>query len=268
MKRLRPFALLVLLLVMCGCTREEVISGLTERQAADVISILSYNGVPAEREKDTVRGQDRYRVTVSEENFNQAIVLIRESVPPDDRSESLENLLKTGGLTPLTPELHAARLDFALAMQVERQLLAYPGVVYVRSSVSSKLGSRSASAAPSASVVIRFLSTTGNVPFLEEDVRQAVSKLVPGLQPQNVAISVSNVVTPRMAGEAAAPAGPLTRTVVRWPASYSLLGLVAALVFIASSATWLLVSHGRPAGAQRAARVRKPTDKVRLGERL
>lgn len=250
-------------LLLTGCNEREVLGGLDLKQATVLVNVLNALQIEADREADAARGRNTYRIVVPESDYNRALALVAECIPPDDNSAQLNKLTESSLGSVLSPELQALKFDYALGLEVERLLLAFPGVIYARAKVSSKYGiaARGSVPSPSASVIIRYASVSGNVPFLEEDVRQTIGQVVVGIQPKDLKVSIVNAIPNRFQGGAAPQRSELPRNTL------VILGIGVGVAFVLGGLlTFFLVRRGNT--NQRTSRVRKPTDKVRVGEGL
>lgn len=256
-------ALTLVLLIFTGCGKREVLGGLDLKQATILVNVLTAMQIEADREPDAARGRNTYRIVVADSDYNRALQIVSESIPPDDNSAQLNKLTESSLGSVLSPELQSLKFDYALGLEIERLLLALPGVMYSRAKVSSKYGgaSRAGGISPSASVIIRYASVSGNVPFVEEDVRQTVGQVVVGIQPKDLKVSIINAIPTRFQGSAPTHNGELPRN------TFAILGVGVGVSFVLGGLlTFYLVRRSN--SNMRTSRVRKQTDKVRVGEGL
>jgi type III secretory pathway lipoprotein EscJ len=188
-----------------GCDgTKEVQGGLDGRQSIDVFVTLQRAGIPAEREKTSSGREDRYRVAVAARDYTRALEVLHEYGIPRSEEHSIESLMQPQTFAPATQEMSELRLDYALSLRVERLLLALPDVVDARVLVRSRMGSagpnKEAGGKPSASVIIRYVSPSGSLPFAVNEVKELVAQAVPGLRADDILINVSRAILPGESG--------------------------------------------------------------------
>lgn len=190
----------VVLLSLSGCAeREELLSDLDTHQSIDVVVALERSGIHAQRERVAKGREERYVVYVSQGDYARALQVLHEYRLPGDPATSIDQVTAPQGFVPNARELTNVRLDHAIALSVERLLSALPGVVEVRAVVRSYHSSaaddrRLTVSAPTASVVIRYLSPSGVLPFSLDDAKEMVRKAVPGLSPDSLSVTTTRVI--------------------------------------------------------------------------
>ena len=192
------------LLVLSGCTeRQELLSGTDGYQSIEILVALLRSGVDAHREKLTSGTSERYRITVSEKDYPRALELLKESGLAEktrDVDSEIDSLIQQKGFTPNSQDLANIRLDQALGLRLERLLVALPGVVQakvlVRAYLQQVVRAGDPPAKPAASIVLRYTSQTGNLPFAATEIRDLAVQSVPGLDPADVKVTTLRVVLP------------------------------------------------------------------------
>ena len=187
---------LVLLLSACD-QRAEILTDLDTRQSIEVGVALYRSGIQAARERASKGRDERYSIYVSQSDYPRALQVLHEYRLPGDRLQSIEELTEPKGFVPNGRELTNVRLDYALSLSIERLLSALPGVVEVRAVIRSNLLSgidQTSSGNPSASVVIRYQSPSGVLPFSLEEAKEIVRKAVPGSTAEAVSITTTRVI--------------------------------------------------------------------------
>lgn len=194
-------AVLVLVVFSAGgCSDKELVDGLSSKDAVEVLVVLNRAGIEAEKIASGSGRNASYSIFVSEKNVSKANEILLEYELLGTDSNELEQLIKPEGFIPESLQMSELRRDLMLGAQVERLLNALPGVIGVRAVVrSSEKDSdlaETANMVSRATVVIRYLSSSGK-PFQSVDeIRQMISQTVPGLAPDNVVVKLSRVVLP------------------------------------------------------------------------
>ena len=181
----------------CMSSGDELLADVDGKQSIEVIVALNRAGIRAERSKATGRGE-RYIVKVGSADYGRAMQVLHDFQLPSRDEETLEELTAPKGFVPNSRELSGLRLDHALALEVERLLSALPGVAEARVVVRSNLVSQDVASAK-ASVVIRYLSPSGTVPFGIEEVKKIVVQIVPGITSDGIEVVPSRLIIPGVA---------------------------------------------------------------------
>lgn len=210
---IKPTLILVcfsLFLSACNSSKE-LQGGLDGRQSIDAFVALQRAGISAEREKTSSGNQERYRVTVAARDYARALEILHEYGIPRNSEQTIESLIQPQTFAPAAQEMSELRADYALELRVERLLLALPGIVDARVLVRAHLGGadlkKETNDKPSASVVIRYVSPSGNLPFAVNEVKEIVAQAVSGLRPDDILINVSRAMIPGESGLFSVSAG-------------------------------------------------------------
>ena len=212
-------------LALAGCTGEEVLHGLDERQANEVLVALDQGGVEATKARED-GAEERWRVSVPRGDAPRAQRLLAERELPRARAPGFGEVFGKGSMVPTPTEEHALLLH-ALGGELARSLETVDGVVAARVHVGVRPpdplrpGDRGA---PRASVLLKCRAAAcAAVRALEPGLRAMVAGAVDGLEPAAVAL----VVTEASAAGVAAPP-PARRGL--------LLGALAAALALAAAA--------------------------------
>jgi type III secretion protein J len=125
---LRLVLTIVLTLGVLGCTDESLYSGMTEREANEIIALLSNAGIRASK---TRNGDASFTVSTSRERFSQAIELLKTNGYPRNRFESLGDVFKKEGFVS-SPLEERARLNYAQSQELSRTIESIDGVILAR----------------------------------------------------------------------------------------------------------------------------------------
>lgn len=196
-------ALAALAVALAGCAREELLHGLDERQANEVLVALDEGGVAATKARED-GAEERWRVDVDRGDGARAQRLLAERELPRARAPGVAEVFGKGSMVPTPTEEHALLLH-ALAGELARSVEALDGVVAAR----VHLGLRQPDPlrpddrrAPRASVLVKCRAAAcPAVRALEPGLRAMVAGAVDGLEPSAVAVVVAEA-------PAAAPRAP------------------------------------------------------------
>ncbi|MBI1352752.1 MAG: hypothetical protein GC160_00290 [Acidobacteria bacterium] len=220
-------------LASTGCLRQELVSGLDERESQEIIVLLESYGldgvremVAQERAEPTwtvlVRGGDQNRVT--------AWKVLQENGLPRERVQGLSDVFAEQGMIP-TETQEKAKILVGLSGEMSRTLRSIKGVVDARVHVvlpeDNPLVDEERRAKPSASVLIRYAGD--KPPIAQADVLRLVAKGVEGLQEDQIAVVFHKVEQTPIAQSDLAWAPTTDELLV---ASLALLGVLGLLSLI------------------------------------
>jgi type III secretion protein J len=188
MKRFLLLVPFISLLVACSHTIE---TGLSEREAQEIVVTLREGGIDAFAEPDVSAKKDsalwQVRIRGGGEKTVTAWKLLREHGLPHEKVEGLDEVFKNSGMIPTAAE-EKARMVVGLAGELTRTLRSLPGVVDARVHVvlpdNTTLIDEKYKAATTASVLVRYRGD--RPPLTDDEIRGLVAKGVEGLAPENV----------------------------------------------------------------------------------
>ncbi|MCB0310306.1 MAG: hypothetical protein KDD42_03670 [Bdellovibrionales bacterium] len=174
---------------LCGCGSEQIARELTQKQANEIVAVLSANGIAAQADSDQ-GGRDRFTVNVDSENFTAAVTILRNYNLPPQQSK-LEELLEQRGLIPNSREIEAKRVERAGELKVEEVLMHHDAVASARVGIS-QLDVSDAQQVAKRSVVV-MLRTRPGEQISEEEVKEIVHGLVPDTDSETITVSMQSV---------------------------------------------------------------------------
>jgi type III secretion protein J len=198
------FGLAMLALVLSGCMRHEVASGLGEQDAQEIVVVLKENGLDAAAVRSATNDRNAapsWTVTVRGGSQNTVLAwrVLEESGLPRQKVKGLEEVFSSTGMIPTASE-EKARLLMALSGELGRTLKSVQGVVDARVQIvlpdNSPLLDRTQWSPPTSSVLIKYRGS--QYPLTQEEVKSLVSRGVEGLQPDNVAVVFKRIEPVRM----------------------------------------------------------------------
>lgn len=124
--------LTLLLLTMTGCKQQELLKGLEQRQANEVLALLQRNHIQAIK-KDQVK--EGYLISVSPEDFSASVELLRIYNLPSGPRIEIAQMFPTDSLIS-SPLAEMARLYSAIEQRLEQSLTALEGVTSAQVHIS------------------------------------------------------------------------------------------------------------------------------------
>ncbi len=112
---------------MAGC-KQELYSGLTEKDVNEMISILMHSGI--ETGKVPLKN-DLYALTVNRGELSRAVEILKDHGYPRDAYQSMGDIFKKEGLIS-SPLEERVRFIYALSQNVEETLSQIDGVITAR----------------------------------------------------------------------------------------------------------------------------------------
>lgn len=174
---------LVLCLLVAGCSSTPVAHDLTQTQANQIVSLLNQHGIGAIANRES-GGRGRFTVHVKRDHYAQAVALMTEKGLPGEHELSFAELVAGQGLLPASREMEALKLDHAIAAEIEELLREHPSVTTARAVV--RLNAVKDPADTAVSLVIQEKSGE-SIDKLE--MVEIVSRAVPGIAKEKVFVS-------------------------------------------------------------------------------
>ena len=127
-RHVRLLLLLVLALLLVGCSKQELHTGLGENQANDMVAVLQNAGIDADK---SAGEKGKFSVSVSNGDFARAVDVLRANGLPRDDYASLGTVFQKGTYNSSQAEEHA-RLTYALQQELTNTISQIDGVVEAR----------------------------------------------------------------------------------------------------------------------------------------
>jgi len=216
-----------------GCLRQELVTGLEERESQEIIVLLEEHGldgvrqiVPQERAAPTwtvyVRGGER--------NLVLAWKVLQENGLPREKVQGLGDVFAEQGMIPTSTQ-EKAKILVGLSGEMSRTLRSVKGVVDARVHVvlpeDNPLVDEEHRAKPSAAVLIKHHGD--KPPLTQAEVLRLVSKGVEGLKEDQIAVVFHKV---EQTPVTSADVGWFPSTDELLLAAVALLGLLALLTLV------------------------------------
>ena len=123
---------LLLLVLLTGCRESDLLKGLDQRQANEVIAVMQRNNIAASKIDHAKEG---YSVSVSQSDFVAAVDLLKvHNLPPQAQVE-VAQMFPSGALVS-SPRAEKARLYSAIEQRLQQSLETMDGIVSSRVHVS------------------------------------------------------------------------------------------------------------------------------------
>ena len=126
------FILGISILLLTGCRQQELLKGLEQRQANEVIALLQRNKIDAEK-KDIAK--EGYRVSVDPKDFSTSVDLLRIYNLPSKPRMEIAQMFPSDSLIS-SPLAETARLYSAIEQRLEQSLVALEGITSAQIHVS------------------------------------------------------------------------------------------------------------------------------------
>jgi type III secretion protein J len=120
--------IMVILLSLPGCSEKSLYSDLTEKEANEMIALLSGAGIYSSK---TRNNDNRFSISTSDEYFANAIDILKTNGYPKNRFESLGEVFKKEGFVS-SPLEERARLNYAQSQELSRTIESIDGVILAR----------------------------------------------------------------------------------------------------------------------------------------
>lgn len=190
---MRTLPILTAALALAGCAGDELLHGLDERQANEVLVALDERGIAAGKARED-GADERWRVVVARGEGPRAHRVLAERELPRARAPGFAEVFGKGSLVPTPTEEHALLLH-ALSGELARSVEAVEGVVEARVHVGLRQPDPLRPAergAPRASVLVKCRAPAcAAVRGLEPGLRAMIAGAVDGLEPGAVALVVT-----------------------------------------------------------------------------
>lgn len=239
----RRMAAMICLILILGACKTELYTGLTEREANEMVAALVGAGIPAAK----AGSGTAITVSVDDARFADAMAILDSRGLPARQYDSMGDVFKKEGLVS-SPTEERARLVYALSQELSRTIAEIDGVLSARIHVvlpeSDMLGRDIKPS--SASVFLRY-APGSDVTDYSAQIKLLVANSIEGLLYDNITV----VMVPAAAPAATPETPAMTAILGVWlhPAStarfWTILGAMAVLALTGFAlAAWPLV-HAR-----------------------
>lgn len=193
----KHIALVLMLVALVACEKRSLLEGLDQKNANDVLVVLSKNGIQAQKKSVVKQQETTWQILVDSGDEAQARELLVANNLPRQRELGLSGVCKDAGLIP-TPKTEKCREMLALKGEIINSLQSIPGVVSadVVINMPDKQDFPDENVAPqrpAASVVLQLSELGDPEMFTEAKIQQFVSNAVTGMDMRDVVVLISRV---------------------------------------------------------------------------
>lgn len=180
------FFVFVCLISLVAACREDLYTGLDERQANEIVAVLYANGISAGR----VRAPDNsYAVQVESAALGPAIIVLDEAGIPRNRFETIGEVFPAEGVVGTAFEEHV-RYIYALGQELSETVSGIEGVDAARVHIMIPQRTRMRDAAePSSASVAVYRTPEFDVETSIPSIKTLIAYAVPSLTYENVAVA-------------------------------------------------------------------------------
>lgn len=153
--KLSNLILAALIFLLGGCKEQELVTGIDQSQANEIIALLQRNNIPALKKAEPKQG---YRIMVDSVDFPVAVDLMHSRGLPSRPRVEIAQMFPADSLIS-SPLAEQARLNSAIEQRLEQSLLTHNGVVSARLHVSydiNQQGENDSSSTPRISALVRY----------------------------------------------------------------------------------------------------------------
>lgn len=216
---------LALCAVLSGCAKAELYTGLSERDANEMLAALQADGLDGEKASKDGKA---WTLVAPKSQFGQAVALLEARGLPRERYENLGEIFKKDGLISSPLEEHA-RLIYGLSQELSNTISTMDGVVVARVHIALPDPDPLADSPKpaSASVFIKYdpqVDVAGQVGA----IKSLLVNSVEGLPYDHVSVVLSPARSP---ASSIATARPAAGPPVAWIAAAAVSALAAAGVW-------------------------------------
>lgn len=180
-----PWTLLLCALPLLAGCKSELYSKLDETEANQMLALLIYNKIPADKEV----AKDGISLRVDDDRFVDAVEVLRQNGLPRRKTVTMQDLFPSGQLVS-SPEQEEAKLSYLKSQQLEKMLSSMDGVITAEVSVAEPRTADGDTPAPTSAAVFIKYSPEVNLPAREAEIRALVRDGIPGLAPERITLTL------------------------------------------------------------------------------
>ncbi len=211
-KNLPLFAMVLLASTLTACEVEEVIHGLEEREANEILELLDGTEPPIEAKKMKEDGRIvTYKIVVPARFKIDAYKILNKHELPRRQHKGYSEIFAQAGLIPTKAEEQAKSLA-AIQGEVARSLQLIPNVLEAEVNLvipeeNPLANPGDEKSKPSASVTLKYLPINGKPPAEKDEVQRLVAAAVKDLTPERVEVFMALSSKLQQAAESAEATG-------------------------------------------------------------
>ncbi len=183
--KISPWLLLLgLMPLLTGC-KSELYSKLDETEANQMLALLIYNKIPADKEVS----KEGISLRVEEDRFVDAVEVLRQNGLPRPKTVTMQDLFPSGQLVS-SPEQEEAKLSYLKSQQLEKMLASMDGVISAEVSVAEPRTQDGETPPPASAAVFIKYSPDVNLPAREAEIRALICNGIPGLTTDRITLTL------------------------------------------------------------------------------
>lgn len=217
----------LLVALLAGCGEKELLKGLDQRQANEVIAVMQRNNIGAEK---IDKGKTGFSVTVGQPDFVAAVDLLNVyNLPPQPRVE-ISQMFPSSSLVS-SPRAEKARLYSAIEQRLQQSLETMDGIVSSRVHISYDIeaGESGSSKKPIHLSALAVYNNDVQPSILIGEIKRFLKNSFAEVDYDNISVVLSQ----RSAAQHALPTVSATRSSFGNPV---VIGVLALLVVLAGAA--------------------------------
>lgn len=179
--RIAKIFITLLLIFLVACKDEIVARGVDQKQANEIVSIFARENINSKVVNDK-NSKKLLMILVDKENFNKAATILTTKSLPREKGASFSDVIGHHGILPDSKKMENLRLDKALALEIEDNILKIDGIS--QASVVVRKESLEDEKEPMVSVL---LIKKPNASFLNVDnIIRIIKTAIPGVKDKNI----------------------------------------------------------------------------------
>ena len=185
------FILLIICLTLAGC-EQELLKGLDQRQANEVLAVLQQSNIFAEKQDG---GKLGYTIQVSQADFAKSVELLKTNDLPSKARVEIAQMFPADSLAT-SPRAEKARLYSGIEQRLEQSLLVLPEVVKARLHLSYDVESSSTrqQATPShISVLVVYRNATDESVLINQ-IKRFLKNSLPSVNYEDISVVLSKYI--------------------------------------------------------------------------
>ncbi|MCL1028778.1 EscJ/YscJ/HrcJ family type III secretion inner membrane ring protein [Serratia silvae] len=186
------FIIPALLFLLTGCKQQELLKGLDQGQANEVVALLQHNNIRATK---SMVNKEGYIINVDPTDFAAAVDLMNIYQLPARPRVEIAQMFPSDSLVS-SPVAERARLYSAIEQRLEQSLLNLQGVVSTRVHVSYELNAseaRNKSLPVHISSLLKYDESIKDATLLINDAKRFIKNSFNNVEYDNISVVVSRI---------------------------------------------------------------------------
>ncbi len=231
---------LLLAVMLAGCGKTELYTGLTERDANEMLALLLRSGIAT----DKVAAKAGVTISVDSSRVPDAVALLTAAGLPHKEYANIGDLFKREGMLS-SPSEERVRYIYGTSQELARTLSAIDGVLSARVHIVLPGNDPTSQTKPSSAAVLIRYSPDASIDALVPKIKELVVNSVEGLAYDRVSVVLVKANVEDAANIQAAQLKAATDDRGLAPyVTYSLAGLLVAALLGNAALGWLLWRRG------------------------